>query len=687
MKKCFRKIVGFVLALVIMTGLTTGFEGTLKTKAAIVYSDTGTYDSLADEYADYFKIGVAIPNWNYFSGTTLEAKQKAVLDIFNSVTCENEMKPEAMFSPTADGLFKVSDGAVAMLVWAKANGMKLRGHTLVWHSQVNPAIFAKDFKPTVNGKATTSYSDWLDDDCLVDRDTLIERLKTYIYSVMEYVYSNGYGDVIYAWDVVNEAMDEGQDDCLRRSTWYRILGPDFLYYSFLFAREATVKYSEEYASLYGLSADSDLSSIRPKLFYNDYNEWFANKRDGIIKYAAEYKYNENQKLVKSSVIKKDGDGTMLGDGLIDGIGMQGHISDNQDIPTFITALKKYSEAVGEVHITELDVGCNSSGPDRWLKQAKYFYDFFNAILEAKKEGANLTCVTLWGLSDDSSWRGGDDPLLLNSDLSMKPAYKAVVMAARGEEFDLTLAQTITELKDEIIDFEPNVTGNGTESSSPREMGFIPLWTGSKPMIGLKMKINHTPDQPLGFSLEVSRSTEEAYVKYDISKFCGRNITVSMYVQTKDNYVTVGFEGEETILANKACTPDEWTFIRFNVDVPDASEKYLYIKTDGKSDFYVDDIEIVYTKEGETAPVIDEADYMSVKEESTITANEPESEKANTDEVTEPVQKEENASVPAEVSSKADSETGSSKAVRLSLVLGIIAIIFAVVVILYRKRKK
>lgn len=100
---------------------------------------------------------------------------------------------------------------------------------------------------------------------------------------MEYTYKNGYADVIYAWDVVNEAADENQYDGLRRSYWYQIIGPDYLYYAFLYAREAETLYAKQYASLYGLDADTDdLSSIQPKLFYNDYNEWFGSRSDAII---------------------------------------------------------------------------------------------------------------------------------------------------------------------------------------------------------------------------------------------------------------------------------------------------------------------------------------------------------------------------------------------------------------------
>lgn len=94
----------------------------------------------------------------------------------------------------------------------------------MWHAQVNPSIFAKDFKAYSGGNLTVSDTDVLDEDCLVSREVLLERLKTYIYGVLEYTYRNGYADIIYAWDVVNEACDESQPDGLRNSYWYQIIG-------------------------------------------------------------------------------------------------------------------------------------------------------------------------------------------------------------------------------------------------------------------------------------------------------------------------------------------------------------------------------------------------------------------------------------------------------------------------------
>ena len=67
-------------------------------------------------------------------------------------------------------------------------------------------------------------------------------------------------------------------DDLRNSYWYQILGEDFIYYAFKAAKAAVDKYSVQYANSYDQRAD-----IVPELFYNDYNEYQASKRDAIIR--------------------------------------------------------------------------------------------------------------------------------------------------------------------------------------------------------------------------------------------------------------------------------------------------------------------------------------------------------------------------------------------------------------------
>ena len=62
-----------------------------------------------------------------------------------------------------------------------------------------------------------------------------------------------------------------------------------------------------------------------------------------------------------------------------------------------------------------------------------------AIIAKKRAGANITCLTLWGLYDEVSWRGGaqsggnSHPLLFDTGLNdAKPSYYAFMDAIKEE---------------------------------------------------------------------------------------------------------------------------------------------------------------------------------------------------------------------------------------------------------------
>ena len=561
------------------------------------YADTSSYEELDELYKEYFMLGTgceAIDHWNNQLAEIGNPEKEALISrMYNSITFGNEFKPAYNFDASSETLFTVDFAAEELLDWAKENGVKVRGHVLVWHAQVNPSIFAKDFKAYSGGNLTVSDTDVLDEDCLVSREVLLERLKTYIYGVLEYTYRNGYADIIYAWDVVNEACDESQPDGLRNSYWYQIIGPDYLYYCFLYAREAEVLYSNQYASLYGLNPETDdLSSIQPKLFYNDYNEWVVSRSDAIVHFLTEEPWNENHEKVTSPVIHPDGDGTIYGDGLIDGIGMQGHLDDTQNIEQYMTALEKYDAAVDEIHITELDVGCTGSDANAEFYQAKFYYDFFARLIEEVKGGVNLTSVTIWGLTDDASWRTDVNPLLFNGDLSKKPAFEAMVMAGKGEEFSLTAVKLAVNAKDMHVSFEPYVEDGKTKTVTPQSVGVYSRGTGHQSVITMVNTENHTEDAVIGYALKISRNEQDASMKMDLSSYIGRTVKITAFVKTQDKKIRMGLDttvSEQLIEKNAS---DDWVEVSAECTIPeDLNSANLYLETDGSADFYVDDIDI------------------------------------------------------------------------------------------------
>ena len=333
--------------------------------------------SLCQQYSQYFSIGVAIP----YKVLQSPVDSAMVLKHFNSITAENEMKPDALQKTEGQFDFSIADQYVN---FAQQNGIGIRGHTLVWHQQTPNWFFQhQDGTP-------------LDPNNPDDKRLLRDRLKTHIQTVM-----SRYKGKIYAWDVVNEAIDESQPDGWRRSEWFRILGPtdqtggipEYILLAFQYAREA------------------DPSA---KLFYNDYNTENPKKRQFI--------YN----MVKA----------LHDRGLIDGVGLQGHINvDSPTVKEIEDTINLFSIIPGlEIQITELDISVYTSSSQRYdtlpqdimIKQAFKFKELFEML---KRHSDRITNVTLWGLKDDYSWLSKDRnnwPLLFDSNYQAKYNYWAIV---------------------------------------------------------------------------------------------------------------------------------------------------------------------------------------------------------------------------------------------------------------------
>ncbi|MFF3966085.1 non-reducing end alpha-L-arabinofuranosidase family hydrolase [Streptomyces griseorubiginosus] len=174
------------------------------------------------------------------AGRLGDSTYSAILDReFDMITPENEMKWDAVEPSRGSFNFAAADSIVSH---ASTHGQRLRGHTLVWHSQL---------------------PGWVKS--ITDANTLRSVMKNHITTEMAH-----FKGKIYAWDVVNEAFADGGSGQHRSSVFQDVLGNGFIEEAFRTARTA------------------DPSA---KLCYNDYNieNWSDAKTQGVYKMVKDFK--------------------------------------------------------------------------------------------------------------------------------------------------------------------------------------------------------------------------------------------------------------------------------------------------------------------------------------------------------------------------------------------------------------
>ncbi|WP_406387846.1 endo-1,4-beta-xylanase [Streptomyces sp. NBC_00887] len=183
----------------------------------------GTLGNAAAAKGRYFGTAVAA---NHLG----EAQYASTLDAqFDSVTPENEMKWDALESTRNSFNFSSADQIVSR---AQSKGMKVRGHTLVWHSQL---------PGWVGGLGTAD---------------LRTAMNNHITQVMTH-----YKGKIHSWDVVNEAYQDGSSGARRSSPFQDKLGNGFIEEAFRTARTV---------------------DANAKLCYNDYNTDGQNAKSNAV---------------------------------------------------------------------------------------------------------------------------------------------------------------------------------------------------------------------------------------------------------------------------------------------------------------------------------------------------------------------------------------------------------------------
>lgn len=297
---------------------------------------------------------------------------------FNMVEPEDALKWEVVRPDPQSFDFQQADQIVD---FARLHNMKIRGDPLVWHHQ-NPIWLTA-------GHYTT--------------EQLSKLLETHIKAVV-----GRYRGKILAWDVANEAFDEGKNAGKLRSTiWYDQpgiglsgQGVAYLAQSFRWAREA------------------DPQAL---LFYNEAESEEVNpKSDAIYAMAQTFKRNGVP---------------------IDGVGFQMHLGLSPNIASISANIARFTALGLQVQITEMDVAVpvdasGNAAPEDLEHQA----DIYRQIVHACLSHRGCTAIQTWGFTDKYSWIGSHSKhtrgaaLPFDRRYQRKPAYEALHMALSEPEW-------------------------------------------------------------------------------------------------------------------------------------------------------------------------------------------------------------------------------------------------------------
>jgi endo-1,4-beta-xylanase len=327
--------------------------------------------SVYEALSPYFVVGAAIEP----DQPDQEQHNILLTRHFNSITAENAMKPGSI--QPSEGEFRW-EGSDKLVQYARDNNMAIHGHTLVWHQQAAEWMFEDS-----EGNPLDATPE--------NKELVLQRLETHIRAVV-----GRYKDDVQVWDVVNEVIDSGNSECMRRSKWYELTGTDYIVTAFRVADE--------------VAPDA-------VLLINDYDTTTPQKRACL--------YDVVSDLQAQGVP-------------IDGVGHQMHISIASPSAEVIKeTILMFAELGVEQHVTELDMSIYANDTDSYtavpdeilVRQGKRYKAVFDVF---KRQADHIQSVTFWGLADDHTWLKTfpvtriNLPLLFDEQLQAKPAYWGVV---------------------------------------------------------------------------------------------------------------------------------------------------------------------------------------------------------------------------------------------------------------------
>lgn len=261
------------------------------------------------------------------------------------IVAENEHKQYTILAQPDQWNYAPGD---ALAEFAKAEGLGMRGHTLLW----NRNEYTSDWLKAVEFKSASEAEAWLGD---------------YIARV-----AGRYHPFIYSWDVVNETVTPETGE-LRDTVFSRAMGPELIDFCFYKAKEA---------------------APGATLAYNDYMSWESGNekhRKGVLTLL--------ERLLKNGVP-------------IDALGIQSHSNYDMPHEFTKDKQREWRKFVDEVvgmgldiYLTEFDVNDTELGPDAEIRDsliAEFTRDYLDMMLSYQETKELL----MWGMVDSMSWLQG-----------------------------------------------------------------------------------------------------------------------------------------------------------------------------------------------------------------------------------------------------------------------------------------
>lgn len=336
-------------------------------------------------------IGAAVHSDNLY--------RSELLNSFNSLTPEVDLKLGHLFENEQVGTYDFST-ADSIVEYALSNGIRVRGHTLVW-GKLSAMFKAPDLDA------------YLEDFPEAERSSILKNLvDTHIKTVLSH-----YKGKIPQWDVVNEPLEIMGDGELEENVYLKYLGASYIADAFQLAHET----------------DPDLQLVLNEILFNYQDE----RAEGFYQ------------LVKQ----------LQADGVpIHGVGLQSHILYTiPSIEALRVYIKRFTDLGLEVELTEVDARLRLFGDaeDPYHAQA----EFYGELVQTCLDNPGCTGITFWGISDQSCWMDGqmifpapNEPFFYDAEYRMKPVMRVlatILTNAKGSRETIHMVEPATNADSEL----------------------------------------------------------------------------------------------------------------------------------------------------------------------------------------------------------------------------------------------